>query len=83
LVITSGKQHLRNHLNSFYAPQYYSVFLLFEKHTVKKTLVVRSGYFGISSSKYKALKGVEEEFSYSEVRSQNQSVGDSDPPLSC
>ncbi len=25
--------------------QYYSVFLLFEKHSVKKTLVVRSEYF--------------------------------------
>lgn len=37
--------------------QYYSVFLLFEKHSVEKTLVVRSEYFRNAKSKYKVLKG--------------------------
>lgn len=44
-------------MNSFYMSQYYSVFLLFEKHSVKKTLVVRSEYFRNARSKYKPLKG--------------------------
>jgi hypothetical protein len=56
-MFSSVKQYLRKHINGFYTHQYYSVFLLFEKHTVKKTLVVRSGYFKNGISKYKALKG--------------------------
>ncbi len=44
-------------MNRLDTSQYYSVFLLFEKHSVKKTLVVRSEYFRNARSKYKFLKG--------------------------
>jgi hypothetical protein len=52
-----SKKHLRKHMKRFDTSQYYSVFLLFEKHSVEKTLVVRSEYFRNAKSKYKVLKG--------------------------
>lgn len=57
LIFSSVKQYLRKQINGFSTRQDYSVFLLFEKYSVKKTLVVRSGYFRNGISKYKALKG--------------------------